>query len=143
MILTRSETSIQLTYTPKEYDEFNHALVSFRREINTTLRDRISSLDDNDKEYWRTLRDEFIQTLDYIDSAMIVSRTKDGFHLIFNVEEFEKFTDNIGFVRMDLSGFQEWHHCRGECEKEKALEAAQNIIDIFFRLLGYKQGLDS
>src|SRR5262245_57786948 len=30
MMLTRSETSIQLTYTPKEYEEFNHALVAFR-----------------------------------------------------------------------------------------------------------------
>jgi hypothetical protein len=44
---------------------------------------------------------------------------------------------------MDLSGFQEWYHCRGEYEKEKAFEAAQDLIDIFIRLLGNKLILDS
>jgi hypothetical protein len=143
MILTRSDTSIQLTYTPKEYDEFNHALVAFRKEINTTLRDQLPTLNDNDKEYWRTLNEEFIQTLDYIDRAMIVTRREGGFQLLFNVEEFEKFSDNIGFLSMDLRGFQEWYHCTGEYEKENAVEAAQDLIDIFFRLLGYKEILDS
>jgi hypothetical protein len=76
MIITRSETSIQLTYSPKEYDEFNHAIVAFRREINGTLRNQILSLDNDSKEYFLTLTDELAQTLDYIDSAMIVTRTE-------------------------------------------------------------------
>jgi hypothetical protein len=142
MMLTRSETSIQLIYTPKEYEEFNHALVAFRREINTTLRDQITSLDDSDREYWQTLNEEFIQTLDYIDRAMIVIRREGGFQLFFNVEEFERFDSNIGFLRMDLCGFQEWYHSRGEYEKENALEAAQDLIDISIRLLGNKIILD-
>ena len=79
MMLTRSETSIQLIYTPKEYEEFNHALVAFRREINTTLRDQITSLNDSDREYWQTLNEEVIQALDYIDRAMIVTG-KAGFN---------------------------------------------------------------
>jgi hypothetical protein len=37
MILTRNETSIQLTYTPKEHAEFNHAL-AFRRELRGIIR---------------------------------------------------------------------------------------------------------
>jgi hypothetical protein len=36
MIIKRSETSTQLTYTPEEYNEFNLATVAFRREINNT-----------------------------------------------------------------------------------------------------------
>src|SRR5262249_4047823 len=116
----------------------NHALGSFRNEINTTLRHQITSLNQDDKEYWRTLNEELIETLNYIDSGMIVGRAKGGFQLILDVEEFEKFDNNIGFLRMDLCGFQEWYHCRGEYEKEKALEAAQDVIDIFVRLLGNK-----
>ena len=74
---------------------------------------------------------------------MVVSRTKGGFQLFLNVEEFERFDNNIGFLRMDLCGFQEWCHSRGEYEKENALEASQDLIDIFMRLLGYKRILDS
>ena len=143
MILTRSDTSIHLTYTPTEYEQFNHALVAFRGEINTTLRDQIPLLNNNDKEYFRTLNEEFIQTLDYIDRAMIVTRRDGGFQLIFDVEEFEKFDQNIGLLRMDLMGFQEWYHSRGEYEKGNAFEAARDLIDIFFRLLGGKEILDS
>src|SRR5437660_2459452 len=36
MILTRSDTSVQLTYTLEEYKEFNHAIVAFRNEITRT-----------------------------------------------------------------------------------------------------------
>jgi hypothetical protein len=107
------------------------------------LKSQISSLDDSDKEYWQTLNDELIQTLDYIDSGMIIIHTKGGFQLIFNVEEFEKFDSNIGFLRMDLCSFQEGYHCKGQYEKEKALEAAQDVIDIFVLLLGNKQISDS
>jgi len=42
MILTRSETSVQLTYTLGEYREFNHAIVAFRNEITGTLRNEVS-----------------------------------------------------------------------------------------------------
>jgi hypothetical protein len=103
MILIRSETSIQLTYTPKEYDEFNHALVAFRRELSTTLRDIIPSPDDNDREYFRTLSDEFIQSLDYID-RLIATRTEAGIQLTLNVQEFDKFDQNMGLLSMDLFG---------------------------------------
>lgn len=137
MILTRSEISIQLTYSPEEYNEFNLATAAFRREINNTLRGEISTLDDEDKKYFRTLNDEFIQTLDYIDSAMIVTRTETGFQLIFSVQEFDKFNLNIGYLRDDLIGFQEWYVSRGECKKSDALEASQDLIDIFFRLMGW------
>ena len=143
MILTRTETSIQLTYTPEEYSEFNHTTIAFRREIDDTLRNQISILYDDDKEYYRTLNDEFLQTLDYIDTAMIVVRSETGFQLIFSVQEFEKFNCNIGYLRMDLLGFQEWYHSRGEYENENALEASQDLIDIFMRLLGNKVILDS
>jgi hypothetical protein len=44
MILSRSETSVQLTYTLEEYKEFNHAIVSFRSEITETLRNQIFDL---------------------------------------------------------------------------------------------------
>jgi hypothetical protein len=47
------------------------------------------------------------------------------------------------FLRFDLSGFQEWHHDRGEYEKEDAFENAQDLVDIFMRLLGNKRVLDS
>jgi hypothetical protein len=139
MNLTRIESSVQVTYTPKEYDEFNLGLVSLRNEIRTTLTHRIASLDNNDREYWRTLKAEFVQALEYIDSATIAIRTEGGFQLIWKVEEFEKFTDNLRCLRMDLGGFQEWHHRRGEYEKEKALDAAQDVINTFFRLLGYSK----
>jgi hypothetical protein len=142
MILTRNETSIQLTYTPKKYAEFNHALVAFRRELSTRLRDIIPSLDDNDREYFRTLSDEFIQSLDYIDRA-IATRTEAGIQLTLNAQEFDKFDESIGFLSIDLYGFQEWYHRSGEREKEKAIDAVQDLTDIFFRLLGYKQILDS
>jgi hypothetical protein len=33
MILTRSETAIQLTYTLEEYKEFNYATVNFKNEL--------------------------------------------------------------------------------------------------------------
>ena len=143
MILARSETAIQLTYTLEEYKEFNHAVVAFRSEINSTLRNEIGNLHGDDKEYFATLNDEFLYTLEYIDRTMIATRTASGIQLTFSVQEYEKFNDNISFLRFDLSGFQEWHHDRGEYEKEDAFENAQNLVDIFMRLLGNKRVLDS
>jgi len=63
MMLTRTETCIQLTYTLEEYKEFNHAIVAFSNEIAGTLRNEIPGLQDEDKEYFETLNDDFIHTL--------------------------------------------------------------------------------
>jgi hypothetical protein len=52
MILTRSETSIQLTYTLEEYKEFNYAIVNFRNELAGTLRSEIPNLQGKDKKYF-------------------------------------------------------------------------------------------
>jgi hypothetical protein len=67
MILTRSKTSIQLTYTAEEYNEFNDAALGLRNEIVGTLRNEVPNLHHDDKEYFETLTDELVQTLDYID----------------------------------------------------------------------------
>jgi hypothetical protein len=67
---------------------------------------------------------------------MIIARTKTGFQLTLNAQAFDKFNDNIGYLSLDLFRFQEWYEHKGEYEKEKALEASQDLIDIFIRLLG-------
>ena len=68
MILTRSETSVQLTYTLGEYREFNHAIVAFRNEITGTLRNEVSRFHGETKEYFTILEQELIHTLDYVAS---------------------------------------------------------------------------
>lgn len=138
MILTRSETSIQLTYSLEEFKEFNHTLVKFRNEITGTLRNKVPDLRGEDKEYFETLRDEFIHTLDYIDHTMFITRTAAGLQLTFGVQEYEKFDNNLGFLRYDLDGFQEWYNSKGEYEKVDALENIHKLIDIFIPLLGNK-----
>jgi hypothetical protein len=143
MILTRTETCIQLTYTLEEYKEFNHAIVAFRNEIAGTLRNEIPGLQDEDKEYFETLNDEFIHTLDYIDRTMVCSRTETGMRLTFSVDEYDKFDENIGLLRIVLNNFQEWHNHRGEYERANALENLQNLIDVFMSLLGIHIILDS
>jgi hypothetical protein len=117
--------------------------VAFRNEINTTLRNEIHNLHDDDKEDFATLSDELIDTLEYIDHTMIVTPVATNIQLTFSVEGYERFNNNIGFLRFDLSGFQEWHHERREYEKADAFGNAQNLIDIFIRLLGNNRILDS
>jgi hypothetical protein len=143
MILTRTETCIQLTYTLEEYKEFNHAIVAFRNEISGTLRNEIPGLQDEDKEYFETLNDEFIHTLDYVDRTMVCSRTETGMRLTFSVDEYDKLDENIGLLRIVLNNFQERHNHRGEYEKANALENLQNLIDVFMSLLGNHIILDS
>jgi hypothetical protein len=120
MILSRSETGVQLTYTLEEYKKFNHAIVTFRNEITETLRNEVLDLQGDDKEYLETLINEFIHTLDYIDRSMVCSRTEAGMRLTFSVDEFDKFDENIGLLSIDLYGFQEWYNHTGEWEKADA-----------------------
>jgi hypothetical protein len=143
MILTRTETCIQLTYTLEEYKEFNHAIVAFSNEIAGTLRNEIPALKDEYKEYFETLNDDFIHTLYYIDRTMVCSRTETGMRLTFSVDEYDKFDENIGLLRIYLNNFQEWRNHRGEYEKANALENLQDLIDVFMRLLGNHMILDS
>jgi hypothetical protein len=143
VILTRTETCVQLTYTLDEYKEFNRAIVAFRTEINGTLRNEIFGLQDTVKEHCETLHAEFISTLDYIDRSMLCSRTETGMRLTFSVDKFDKFNDNIALLSIDLFGFQAWHVHTGECEKADALENLHCLTDIFMRLLGNRMILDS
>jgi hypothetical protein len=145
MILTRSETSVQLTYTLEEYREFNHAIVTFRNEITSTLRNEVSSFDfdGETKEYFEILDQEFIHTLDYVDRWMLCYRTDSGMRLTFRIDEYDKFNENIGLLRIDLSYWQECYHDRGEYEKKDGLENLQDLIDVFSRLLGNRRILDS
>ena len=143
MILTCNENAIQLTYSLEEYEQFSRAAVGFRNEINSTLRDEISNLDRESKKYFIKLMDEFIRSLEYIDRTVIVTRAGAGIQLTFSVKEYTKFNDNIGFLRLDLCGFQEGYNYRGEHEKANTLEDAQDLIDIFIRLLGNKITLDA
>jgi hypothetical protein len=105
MILSLSETSVQLSYTLDEYREFNQAIVAFRNEITSTLRNEVSCFrfDGEMKEYFVNLEREFIDTLDYIDRSMLCSRTETGMRLTFSVDEYSKFDENIGLLRIDLS----------------------------------------
>jgi hypothetical protein len=143
MIVTSSESATQLTYSLEEYEQFSRAAAAFRKEINSTLRSEILNLNRESKKYFRKLMDEFIQSLEYIDRTVIVTRAGAGIQLTFSVKKYTKFNDNIGFLRLDLCGFQEAYHYEGEHEKANALEAAQDLIDIFIRLLGDKITLDA
>lgn len=143
VILTRTETCVQLTYTLDEYKEFNHVIVAFRNEITTTLRNETRDLQDDDKEYFSLLADKLVHALDYIDRTMVCSRTETGMRLTFIIDEYDKFNENIGLLRMDLCGFQEFHNHRGEYEKEDALENIEDLIDVFVRLLGNRMIVDS
>jgi len=143
VILTRTETCVQLTYTLDEYKEFNHVIVAFRNEITTTLRNETHDLQDDDKEYFSMLADKLVHTLDYIDRTMVCSRTETGMRLTFIIDEYDKFNENIGLLRMDLCGFQEFYNHRGEYEKEDDLENIEELIDIFVRLLGNRMIVDS
>ena len=143
VILTRTETCVQLTYTLDEYKEFNHAIVAFRNEITTTLINAIPDLHDDDKEYFSLLTDDLVHTLDYIDHTMVCYRTETGMRLTFIIDEYNKFNENIGLLRLDLSGFQQFHNHRGEYEKEDTLENIQDLVDVFIRLLGNRIILDS
>jgi hypothetical protein len=115
MILTCSESNVQLTYTFDEQKEFACAIEAFRREINTTLRKEISALRGPPRER----HDEFIESLDYIDSTMIIARS----HAETDIREFEEFIENIGVLRIYLTVFQKWYHDRGEHEN------SQDLID--------------
>jgi hypothetical protein len=143
MILTRSETSVQLTYTLGEYREFNHAIVAFRNEITGTLRNEVSRFHGETKEYFTILEQELIHTLDYVDRSMLCSRTETGMRLTFSIDEYAKFDENIRLLRIDLNYWQEWYHDRGEYEKKDGLENLQDLIDVFSRLLGNRTILDS
>ena len=142
MILTRGETSIQLTFTLDEYRQFNTAIVEFRNEVIGTFSNGIPNLGPEDREYFDTLQDDFMHTLNYIDRT-IVSRTQAGIRLTFSVREYDMFGENIGLLRLDVTGFQEWYNSRGEYQKENDLENLQRLIDIFMRLLGNRIILDS
>lgn len=143
MNLTRSETSVQLTYTLEEYKEFNHAIVAFRNEITCTLKNEVSPFHGETKEYFEILIQEFIHTLDYVDRSMLWSRTETGMRLTFSIDEYDKFDDNRALLRIDLNYWQECYHDRGEYEKKDGLENLQDLIDVFSRLLGNRRILDS
>jgi hypothetical protein len=143
MILTRSETSVQLIYTLDEYREFNRAIVAFRNEITCALRHEVSRFDGETKEYFVNLEREFIDTLDYVDRSMLCSRTATGLRLTFNIEEYAKFDENLELLRIDLNYWQEWYHDRGEYKKKDDLESLQDLIDVFGRLLGNRKISDS
>jgi hypothetical protein len=121
VILTRTETCVHLTYTLDEYKEFNHAIAAFGNEIATTLRNETPALHDDDKEYFNELMNQLIHTLDYVDRTMVCFRTETGMRLTFIIDEYDKFNENIGLLRMDLFDFQEFCNQRGEYGKENAL----------------------
>jgi hypothetical protein len=143
LILTRGEASIQLTYTPDEYEEFNRAAVAFRNEITGTLQKEIVKFRGDSREYWDTFVREFVEMLDSIDHVTITTRVEPGFQLTFGVEQFTTFDNNIGFLSLDLLGLQEGYEGRGEYDKCNALENLQHLVNAFVRLLGNKQILDS
>jgi hypothetical protein len=74
---------------------------------------------------------------------MVVTPTEAGIMLTFSADDYERFNTNVGLLRFDVSGFQEWHYHKGEHEKVNAFEHSQNLIDIFVRLLGNKIILNS
>jgi hypothetical protein len=137
MILTHSESNVQLTYTLDEHKEFTCTIEAFNREINATLRKEISDL----RYLTRELRDEFIETLDELVHRMIIVRSNAGLQLIFDITEFLKFTEDLEALRISLNDFQEWYDKRDEYEKAKALENSQDLIDKLIALLGIKLNL--
>jgi hypothetical protein len=139
MILTYSENSVQLAYTPDEYEEFQRAIAAFKQVINDTLRKEISNLPGDIRKDYRGLIHEFKQSLEYIEHSVIVTRSNAGMQLTLDTGEFDKFDNNIGILRIFLSDFQDWYHDRGEYEKRDALENAQDLIDMFMVLLGGKR----
>jgi hypothetical protein len=139
MIVTQSENNIQLTYALDEYEEFQCAIAAFTQEINNTLRKELLNLPGDIRKYFCELIHEFIESLDYIDHSMFVTRLNTGIQLTLDTREFDKFANNIGILRIYLSDFQDWYHDRGEYEKRNALENAQDLIDTFMVLLGGKR----
>ena len=52
--------------------------------------------------------------------------------------EYDKFQDAIGYLRTDLTCFQDWYNSRGEHEKSDALDNLQDLLDNFIYLMGNK-----
>ena len=135
MIHTHSENDVQLTYTLDEYKEFTCTIEAFKREINETLRK------ETPRYLTRELHDEFTKTLDDLEHTMIIAGSNAGTRVIFDLQSFLKFTENLEALRIFLNDFQEWYDKRDEYEKAKVFENSQDLIDKLLVLLGINLGV--
>jgi len=139
-----NKTNVQLTYTLEEYQEFNEFIPLYRNWFTITMRDRIPEPNPDDVEYLANLQNELTDVLNYIAHDLPVVRTKkEVIKLMFKSEKYYNLVDNIGFLQMDLLGYQDWYIHVGDYVKEESLEKLLDLNDVFMRLLRLKMTLDT
>jgi len=72
---------------------------------------------------------------------MIIAGSNAGTRVIFDLQSFLKFTENLEALRIFLNDFQEWYDKRDEYEKAKVFENSQDLIDKLLVLLGINLGV--
>jgi hypothetical protein len=138
-----NKTNVKLTYTLEEYQELNELVPLFRNELAATLRDVMPRLHSEDKEYVNNLKNELTAILEYIANDMQVARSKSAIKLTFDADKYNNFVENIGFLQLDLLGFQDWYYHAGDYEEAESFEKLLNLNDVLFRLLRLKIMLDN
>jgi len=139
MILIVNESGVHLTSTLEEFRKFNETIVRFRYALDDAFRTKIPAVEDEEsKEHFNTLQDDFAHSLKYMDQGMVICRAPGGIRLMLDRAEYDKFR---GCHRLPQNGpnlFQDWYNSRGEHEKSDALDNLQDLLDNFIYLMGNK-----
>ena len=144
MILIVNDSGVQLTSTLEEFRKFNETIVQFQYALDDAFRNKVFATEyEEDKEHFNILQDDFAHSLKYMDRGMVICREPGGIRFMLDREEYDKFQDALDYLRIDLTGFQNWHNSRGEHEKSDALDNLQDLIDNFIYLMGNKIIRDS
>jgi len=71
MILIVNESGVHLTSTLEEFRKFNETIVRFRYALDDAFRTKIPAVEDEEsKEHFNTLQDDFAHSLKYMDQGM-------------------------------------------------------------------------